>query len=71
MPVCPAIRQCRPIADVVRDLHQIVDLGAFADDGITGRAAVDRGIGADFHVVLDDDPPASAEFSDGRVGDGR
>src|SRR6202171_4983322 len=40
---------------VVSDLHQIVDLGALADDGISGRAAVDGRIGADLHVVLDDD----------------
>ncbi len=37
------------------DLHEIVDLGAFADNGIAVGAAVDSGAGADFHIVLDDD----------------
>ena len=45
-------------ADVVCYLHEVVDLGAFADDGITGRTAVDGGVGAYFYVVLDDDPAA-------------
>ena len=40
---------------VVSDLHQIVDLGALADDRISGGAAIDGRVGADFHVVLDDD----------------
>src|SRR5262249_17911402 len=42
--------------DVVRDLDQIVDLGSLADDGGADRAAVDRGIGPDLHIVLDDHP---------------
>src|SRR5580698_1463752 len=41
---------------VVSDLHKIVDFGALADDGVTGRAAVDRGVSADLHVILNDDP---------------
>ena len=41
--------------DVVGDLHQIVDLGPFADDRIAVGAAVDRRTGADLDVVLDDD----------------
>src|ERR1700689_4931313 len=45
-------------ADVVCYLHEVVDLGAFADDGITGRTAVDRCVGAYFYIVLDDDPAA-------------
>src|ERR1700691_678672 len=45
-------------ADVVGDLHKVVDLGAFADDGITGRAAVDGRVSAYFHVILDNDPAA-------------
>src|SRR5262249_61960052 len=32
-------------ADVVSDLNEIVDLGAFPDDRVTGRAAVDRRVG--------------------------
>ncbi len=46
-----------PNADVVRDLHKIVDLGPLADDRIPNRTAVDGGVGADFHVVLNDDAP--------------
>ena len=42
-------------ADVVRDLHEVVDLGAFADDRVGHRAAIDGGVGADLDVVLDDD----------------
>ena len=45
-------------AHVVCYLHEVVDLSAFADNGITGRTAVDGGVGAYFYVVLDDDPPA-------------
>jgi hypothetical protein len=41
----------------VADLHQIVDLGTFTDYGIADSAAVHSGAGADFHVVLDNDPP--------------
>src|SRR5215469_9873889 len=39
---------------VVSDLHEIVDLGALANHGVAGGAAVDRGIGADLDVILDD-----------------
>ena len=38
---------------VVSDLHQVVDFGAFADDGRAVRAAVDRGGGANFNIVFD------------------
>ena len=41
--------------DVVGDLHQIVDLGPFADDRVAVGAAVDRRPGADLDVVLNDD----------------
>ena len=47
---------------VVCDLDEIVDLGALADDRIAGRAAIDRRVGADFHVVLDDDAPGLRNF---------
>src|SRR5262249_334869 len=49
--------------DVVRDLDQIVDLGSFADDRITDPATVDRGIGADFDIVLDDHPSDLRNFA--------
>ena len=54
----PSYQAVSPDADVVRDLNEVVDLGAFADDGITGRPAVDGRVGAYFHIVLDDDPAA-------------
>src|SRR5690606_5084783 len=40
---------------VVGNLHKIIDLAALADDGIRQRAAVDCGVRADFHIVLNDD----------------
>src|SRR5262245_1756717 len=42
--------------DVVGDLHQVVDLGAFADHRVLERAAIDAAIGPDLHVAPDDDP---------------
>ena len=44
-------------ADIVADLDQVVDLGAFADHGVADGAAVDRGAGPDLDVILDDDAP--------------
>ena len=46
--------QWRPEHHVVRDLDEIVDLAALADDRIAQCAAVDGAIGPDLHVVLDD-----------------
>ena len=51
-----------PDRAVVSDLHQIVDLGALADDGIAGGAAVDGRIGADLHIVLNDDAAGLRDF---------
>ena len=45
-----------PDDHIVADLHLVVDLGALPDHGVAARSTVDRGIGADLHVVLDDDP---------------
>ena len=42
---------------VVSNLHEIVDLSAFADHRIAGGATVDGRVGADFDVVLNDDAP--------------
>ena len=53
-----------------RDLHQIVDLGALADDGVADRAAVDRGVGADLDVVLDDDAADLRHLRDARAAPG-
>ena len=40
---------------IVADLHQIIELAAFADHRVAQRAAVDGGAGADLDAVLDDD----------------
>ena len=40
---------------VVSDVHEVVDLRAPADPGVTQRSPVDRGVGPDVHVVLDHD----------------
>ena len=47
---------------VVSDLDQIVDFGAFADDRVARGAPIDRRIGADFDVVLNDGPPRLRDF---------
>ncbi len=41
---------------VVGDLHEVIDLGALADHRVARGAAVDRRVGADLDIVLDDDP---------------
>jgi hypothetical protein len=43
--------------DVVADLHEVVDLAPSSHDGIAEGRAVDRGVGADLHVVLDQHAP--------------
>src|SRR5215831_20030867 len=42
--------------DIVANLDEIVDLGPFANHGVLDGSAIDGAVGADFHVVLDDDP---------------
>src|SRR6202022_3165819 len=42
--------------DIVADLHQVVDLGAFADHGVADAAAIDHRSRADLDVVLNDHP---------------
>jgi hypothetical protein len=42
---------------VVGNLHQIVDLRAFADHGVAVAATVNGAVGADLDVVLNDDAP--------------
>ena len=46
-----------PDHHVVGDLDQVIDLRPLADHRIPARAAVDGGVGADLHVVLDDHSP--------------
>ena len=43
-----------PDRDAVRDLHEVVDLRARADARLADRGPIDRRVGADLHVVLDD-----------------
>ena len=40
---------------IVGDLYQVVDLGSSLNDGFAQRRSIDRGIGADLHVIFDDD----------------
>src|SRR6516165_5009969 len=40
--------------DVVGDLHEVVDLGSFADDCIRQGSSVDRGIGSDLNIIAND-----------------
>ena len=55
MPTCEMNQGAFADFDVVRDLHEVVDLGAFANDRWAQRTAVNRHVRADFHVVADDD----------------
>jgi hypothetical protein len=49
--------------DVVADLDEVVDFGAFADDGFAETGAVERGVGADLDVVVDHDAADLGIFS--------
>src|SRR6185437_7331513 len=49
---------------VVPDLHQIINHRAGADHRIGSGAAVDRGVGADLHVILDDDAAELRHFDE-------
>ncbi len=41
---------------VVADHHEVVDPGARTDPRVVQRAAIDRGVGADLDIALDDHP---------------
>ena len=41
--------------DVVRDLHEVVDLSSFADDRIGQGSSVDRGVGSDLNIITNHD----------------
>ena len=49
--------------DVVGDLHEVVDLGAFADEGVAECAAINSAVGADLDVVLDHDAADLRNFA--------
>ena len=48
---------------VVRDLHQVVDLGAAADDGLAQSRSVDAGAGADLDIVFDAHDPRLGDLA--------
>ena len=48
---------------VVRDMHEIINLRALANDGGAQRTAVNGCVGADLHVVVDDDIADLQNFS--------
>jgi len=43
-----------PNDDVVRNMHEVVDLRALADDRGPKGSAIDGRVGADLHIVVDD-----------------
>ena len=51
-----------PNADVVRDVDEVVDLGAVADDGIVDAPAIDRRVGTNLDIVANDAPPDVRDF---------
>src|SRR5580658_6763490 len=48
---------------VVGDLDKVVDLGALADDGWAERAAIDGGVGANLHVIVNYDVAGLEHFA--------
>ncbi len=48
--------------DVVRDLNLVIELDPVADDRIVDGAAIDGGVGADFHVSADPHPAELRHF---------
>ena len=45
------------------DLHQVVDLGTFADHGVAIGTTIDGGPGANLHIVLNDNPAHLQDFA--------
>jgi hypothetical protein len=41
-------------ADVVPDLHQIIEPGTGTDHRVPSRASIEGGVGANLHIVLKD-----------------
>ena len=48
--------------DIVSDLNEVVDFGAFADDGFTEAGAVEGSVGTDLNVVVDDNAADLGDF---------
>ena len=51
-----------PNDHVVRNLDQVVDLGAFADKRRSRRSTVDGGVGADLDIVLNNNTAHLRDF---------
>lgn len=51
--------------DVVGDLNEVIDLAASSDNGRAKRAAVDRHVGSNFHVIVHDHLPDLRDFEMG------
>jgi hypothetical protein len=41
-------------ANIMGDVDQVIDLGAPADDGVVDTAPINRGVGTNLHLILDD-----------------
>ena len=52
-----------PESDVVPDLYQIINHRTWTDHGVGPRPAIDRGVGADVHIIADQDPPELRDFN--------
>src|ERR1700761_6089338 len=57
-------------SNVVADLHEIINSGSGTDNGVARRSPVDRAVGPDLHVVLDDDTTKLRNAEKARLGRG-
>jgi hypothetical protein len=51
-----------PENDVVPDLHQIINHRASANHGVGSGSSIDRGVGADVHIIANQDPAELGDF---------
>ena len=61
-PVCAAMTTLRPMVTLWPDVDEVVELGAAADARLFERAAIDRGVRADLHIIFDDEPALLREL---------
>ena len=57
--------------DVMSDLYQVIETGARTNHRVAQRTAVDRGVGADFHVVFQDHTAELRRGQETLLGDGK
>src|SRR5690348_12409616 len=57
--------------NVVADLNQVIDARSGSDDGVAGRSAVDRGVGANLYIVLHDHTAKLRDTQEARLGCGK